>query len=457
MPKEFRALFGALLAAAATAFGADSKPGYAARLQWNINTTVGDYERCGHKDPKWDADAKKALGIFAEMLSGQNSDVKLEEFRKAARSAIDLGCDDPLLRYLAFRHGVLGAQNAAALGKNLSELADALAAGGYSPIRVFYVSDRAARALFNTGGENNPNVHRYRKRAAQALAETLRDKKTPFDEVYIACHEMIAEVQYSPADMGPVWDQVEKPLVENWPDQPLTYNLKGWALISKGWAARGYGYADTVTETGWKTLKEDLTLAQAALEKGWRMDTNDSRMPCQMLTVALGLPLERGEMEKWFGRAMAANTNCYEAGSAKLEFLKPKWFGSDEVMLAFGRECVASKKWGGHVPLILLDARRDIASRIQDTNQVSAYWNRADVWRDLHRSFEKFFALNPDEIGWRHDYAKAAYDAGQWKLFLDQCKLMRAGNYEFFGGLGNFQKMKEEAQRRVSEERPAAK
>ncbi len=152
---------------------------------------------------------------------------------------------------------------------------------------------------------------------------------------------------------------------------------------------------------------------------------------------------------------MALNTNYYEACDSKRLFLTPRWGGSDAEMLAFARQCATTTNWGGHVPLVLLDAHREIAGRIQDPHEAAAYWRQKEVWKDVHQGFEKFFALNPGEIAWRHNYAKAAYDAGQWKVFEEQCQLMGPVNYRFFGGQEPFRLMKEEAGRHLREGSPS--
>src|SRR6267154_379909 len=38
------------------------------RLRWNLHTLVGDYERNGRRDPKWDEYAKAGLSYFAQVL-----------------------------------------------------------------------------------------------------------------------------------------------------------------------------------------------------------------------------------------------------------------------------------------------------------------------------------------------------------------------------------------------------
>jgi len=46
-------------------------------------------------------------------------------------------------------------------------------------------------------------------------------------------------------------------------------------------------------------------------------------------------------------RAMKLDTNSYAACRSKIYYLEPKWHGSPEEMIAFGRQCVQSTKLGG--------------------------------------------------------------------------------------------------------------
>ena len=43
-----------------------------AQLAYNLKTTVWSYEQSGRKNPKWDADAKKCLTLFAQIRSWTN-------------------------------------------------------------------------------------------------------------------------------------------------------------------------------------------------------------------------------------------------------------------------------------------------------------------------------------------------------------------------------------------------
>ena len=66
-------------------------------------------------------------------------------------------------------------------------------------------------------------------------------------------------------------------------------------------------------------------------------------------------------MELWFDRAMKADGDDRYACLTKLDWLDPKWHGTAEEMLAFGRACRDTKNW--RTGITLLVGRRSLAHR----------------------------------------------------------------------------------------------
>src|SRR4051812_6842202 len=189
---------------------------------------------------------------------------------------------------------------------------------------------------------------------------------------------------------------------------------------------RGSGWASSVSDKGWEGFVDHLKKADEFLTKAWQMNPNNAHTAYLMMQVELGQGQGRSRMELWFNRAMSLETNYYDAVKLMSFYLEPRWYGSEIKTLAFARSCVASEKWGGQVPLILANLHHSLARYSQMSNS-PAYWHEPEVWRDVKSSYEKFFALNPDSAGWRHDYAKDAFDCGQNAVFLEQTKLFAFG------------------------------
>jgi hypothetical protein len=205
-----------------------------------------------------------------------------------------------------------------------------------------------------------------------------------------------------------------------------------------------------VSDDRWKLFFDRLKTSAEAADKAWALNPRDPKIPTFMIRLAQSQQKERPEMERWFQRAMELNTNNYTACLNKLWYLNPKWGGTREDMVAFGRECVASTNWGGRVPLILVDAHFEFAKLLSPGEQ-APYWRKPDVWPDLKAAYEKFFALNPEAFGFRYYYAGYAYSCGQGREFTNQVRLLRESTAgfspDYFGGAQAFEQMTREAAR----------
>jgi hypothetical protein len=207
------------------------------------------------------------------------------------------------------------------------------------------------------------------------------------------------------------------------------------------WQGRGGGYADKVSEEGWKLFFERLAVAENALTNAWRLDPTNWRIPTVMIRIDEGRQKDRADMESWFQRAMAFNPNNYLACSYKLHYLYPQWYGSRDDMIVFGKECVASKVWGGTVPLILSDAHREYWLPLDPSEEKTNYWKQPDVWPDIKVSFERFFELNPNATNWYHNYTWYAYHCEQWDKLNELIPKLGPVSYNYFGGKDEFDKM----------------
>src|SRR5439155_10473944 len=132
----------------------DKELGY--RLKWNLDTLVGEYERHGRRNRKWDESAKVGLAAFAEIrcFSGPKGDQPLAKIPGAIKTAVTNGCDDPMVRYLYARFVMpLETHTNKEHEDAYRVAAEAFDQSEYAAIRKFYAALRAAEAL-NPGGTN---------------------------------------------------------------------------------------------------------------------------------------------------------------------------------------------------------------------------------------------------------------------------------------------------------------
>lgn len=429
------------------------------RLHWNMDTLVGAYLKDGRRDPSWDEPATNLLARFARIRSNE---VDVDETQSVlmngeAKDAVRSGCDDPLVLYL-FARSVAPVQSQtveeSAAGA-YRKAAEAMQRVPYPPIRQFYTYLRTAEQLWTARSTREawPEVARYRQMAAGSLRNALEDPHIPTVEAYEACQALATVIEDHAEQYERIWPPLEAVLLEKWPKESFVYLLQGTARISAAWKSRGGGYSDKVTEEGWKGFSSNLAQAAELLEKAWKLDPTNPEIATEMMRVERGEGKGRERLDLWFNRAMTLNTNLYAACESKLVYLEPKWFGSPQEMLVFGRECVASDKWGGNIPLILMDAHRSLAGYAKREGNTN-YWQMPGVWRDLKSAFDKFFALNPDAVGWHHNYAWYAYYCGEWDEFNKRLPLLGSINYSYFGGQETFERMVANARERGSKPPP---
>ena len=430
----------------ATSAASDTR--FEQRLAWNQTTLRDAYDKVGNKNAKWDDCARRALEGFARVrtLHSEESEAKSEMRRTIATNcaqAVATGCNDPMIAYLHALYPVGDeGTNAGVVAQAFRKAADDLNRSAYPYIRKFYGADRAARKLKLAAGTNTPpEVHHYRKLAVTNLTLALQDKSIPIGEVDAACESMRGTLSSNKKQMEQFYFQVEKTLFTNWPESSFPWLFKGQFYVTHAWAARGSGYAYTVTEEGWKHFAERLAVAEEALQRAWGMNPSDVRIPLAMLNVELGQGRGRQRMERWFSLAMSIDTNSYAACRAKLYYLEPKWHGSEADMLAFGRRCAESREWGGQVPLALAHAHDSLAKYVEKKKRED-YWKQSHVWSDIRKAYNRFFELNPHAApSFKQRYARHAYQCEQWEELNKLIPQLGDIDYEVFGGRAEFEKM----------------
>jgi hypothetical protein len=416
------------------------------RLTWNLKTLVDPYQKAGHTNPKWDEPAKCALTEFARSRSQctESNEAWGLIIATNCESAVQAGCDDPMVKYLFIRFALDQTNSKEVFLKAFCQTAKDMQKSAYPPVRKFYAAERALDQIFYTCGTNTagqPIWGEITPLISQSVEAALNDKTMPAREAYEIANKALYWVSCDTNNYQQAYRCVEKPLLENWPDDYTVWLLKGTAYIQMAWNARGSGWAYTVSAKGWEHFSERLATAQEALEHAWKLYPKDPEIAHQMMTVMLGQGGGRDRMELWFDRAMVLDPNDYEACSRKLYYLEPKWYGSREAMLDFGRECVQNTNWAGRVPLVLVDAHWNFCRGYIDKSEQTNYWKQPDVWPDIKMSYDRFFELNPEATRYYHNYAWYAYQCEQWNAFNELIQKLGLINYDFFGGKAEFDKM----------------
>jgi hypothetical protein len=393
-------------------------------LAWNRRTLIGAYEKVGKKDPRWDKPAREALDAAARNFSHTiDPQTYLWDIHNATQTAIGFGCDDPLILYL---HARSFHKNVRATAEEIDRCHTAAATGmknsAYPPFRRAIALSKAGTHAVGAKGAYTEE----RFNAAERLFETAlgllplsaaEDERTPDLEhhwLQIAL-EALQGYRLTGGDDLAAFEKVDAALAKSPALKVVRLQVKGEFYVNFAWQARGNGFADTVTKEGQTKFEQRLGVARQALEEAWEVEPNNPRTAARMITVEKGLSRGRDEMEKWFQRAMSADGNNINACRAKLDWLDPKWNGSEEEMLAFGKACRETGNWRMGITLLAAEARHRAMARLSTDAAKSAYMRTAVVWDDFHSVYSEYVKHYPLDYAARSRYAAYCYLCGRYE------------------------------------------
>ncbi|WP_395744864.1 hypothetical protein [Prosthecobacter sp.] len=105
--------------------------------------------------------------------------------------------------------------------------------------------------------------------------------------------------------------------------------MQGRLHSALGWHSRGTGYANTVTNEGFREFARQLPLAAVHFRKAWELHPERADAAEQMIDILKTGFGEKGEsLREWFDRAVAAQFDITSAYFDYVWALRPRWGGS---------------------------------------------------------------------------------------------------------------------------------
>jgi len=176
------------------------------------------------------------------------------------------------------------------------------------------------------------------------------------------------------------------PNVQPW----LAEYFEGRRFIDEAWRARGGGWANAVTEQGWKGFEENIASARAHLVKSWELNPKDPVAPTDMIRVTMAENEEKETMRSWFDRAVAAQMDFEPAYEKLIWGLYPRWLGSHEEMLNFGVECMQTGRYDTGVPYEYVRTVRKIAA---DTGDGGTIFRQPEIYKNLQSVLSSYISV----------------------------------------------------------------
>lgn len=150
----------------------------------------------------------------------------------------------------------------------------------------------------------------------------------------------------------------------------LKLTLRGAGQKELAWVKRSSSLAGNVNDTQWQGFAEHLKVARDLLGQSSRLRPDRPEAAAIMIAVAMGENVDPSELRSWFDRSVSAQFDYALAYKSLLWAYRPRWGGSHELMLAFGKTCAATGRYETLVPSFLMMAAVDVSGEIYEAHKV---------------------------------------------------------------------------------------
>ena len=198
--------------------------------------------------------------------------------------------------------------------------------------------------------------------------------------------------------------------------------VEGCYYDALGWKLRGSGYANTVTEEGWRGFKENIEKAANCLTKAWELDRTVPYAAAQMIYVVNSGAESQLSPRDWFDRAVQTRMDYDPAYRFLVHHLLPQWSGSHGEMYQFGLECMKTNRYDTAVPFQLLEI----------LFQIDEQWGgKGEIWREegVYENAKTILEKMEKEVPHTREFARKGVNS-DWILTLQGAIAIKAEQYD---------------------------
>lgn len=391
-------------------------------LTWHQNSLKA-YDEAGSRNDKWNEDAKSAIDLMARWFCDvYDTAVELRQVHEPARRAVEAGCDDPMVLFVYARSSAgKNKPGEVELLARYEKAARALDQSAYPADRKYRAWIEYAYCLAIGQGKRPPEtIDGIRKAVDRAMEWMIESAASPNYLVQNRAGWFKAGTDILTLYRVLEWsnDSTLEFVGNKFANTPELVKvcdlLRAKTLIDAGWKARGNHDARAIGGEQWQVFGAKLTEARNILDSLWNKhpDQHQFEIADMMLQIQKSIGGDRTEMEKWFERGMRGNPNAQALCGNKLDWLHPKWHGTFEDMVAFGRACRETHNWQSRMTLYAADAHLIIGKHLGKA-EGTAYFAKAEVWDDIRSVYEEYLLNRPNAHRQRSEFAAFCYLCGK--------------------------------------------
>ena len=346
----------------------------ARQTKWVAALLLADFSK-RNAGASWLGEATAVLREAAPYLSGESYQNELtakslyppNSLIQRAQVTRSAGCDDPLFNVIVpYLESFSSARTPEEMDLAERRLPDLLQGGDSPHLKLFACSWIWGGRYDHRATKDEVKKAAMEKEIPHLLADALNASATPEDS--LGFYQFIKRNQGYVVYYLKIKNDEARAIIENSQTASWLKNtLIGEFEVAAAWKARGKGYANTVTDEGWRGYGEHLTKACTLFSSAWKDNPTVPFAAAAMITVTMGgVGLDGIDERVWFDRATAACFDYLPAYDSLLWAYRPRWGGSHDLMLAFGKACANTRRYDTFVPAKLFKAVAGVGSELQD-------------------------------------------------------------------------------------------
>ncbi len=177
------------------------------------------------------------------------------------------------------------------------------------------------------------------------------------------------------------------------PDPYAVHSLRGILCVQEAWAARGGGFAYTVSDEAWAEFAAKLERADEELRAAYAIDAGYFLAPAEMVTVAMAGHASVGNDPRYWHWLTLKGTPTYTTVYRPLlTAMRPRWNGSIEAM---GGVILHAAEHSERVPEAAYQAALMMETLGDDLGDARMAWRIPSLWPPLRDAMER--AVDPEE------------------------------------------------------------
>jgi tetratricopeptide (TPR) repeat protein len=225
--------------------------------------------------------------------------------------------------------------------------------------------------------------------AEKRLAGLLREKPTGDDG-----HRLLERVYTNLAanELGKVWDI----WCSKRPQSHFPFAIRGMYFYEKARFLDGANQTLLLNERQRRAFNVYLNGARRDLEKAHQLAPDDPGPPATLTALSIQLNSPRIEMERWYQRSVDNDPAWFAAHRAKLMYLSPWRYGSEQLMHQFALECYNDDQPGTIRYIVALDYLKLRVDRLGKTLNAERFLLRADIYSMMIHGLERYIRAFPD-------------------------------------------------------------